>query len=72
MSKRKTAPDIDTFAVGPSCCKNFTHKDLCHHCVAHGLFSTALCFAKPTGAFMGSSYEQQAQTLGEVISKTIT
>lgn len=47
MTQRRQAQEIDTFAIGPSVCGNFTHKDLCHACVAKGLFARAICFTQP-------------------------
>ena len=67
MSKKKNTPDTDTYAIGPSVCKNFTNKDLCHYCVANRIYGTSLCFARPTGSIVGNEDEQRLQMLTEVI-----
>lgn len=68
MSNKQKAQEIDTYAIGPSVCKNFTNKDLCHYCVAKGLYSTSICFARPTGSINTvKDDEQKARTLAEVI-----
>jgi|GEM_PF-2904570 len=70
MSPRKVKPtqEIDTYAIGPSVCKHFTNKDLCHYCVAKGLYSTSICFVRPTGSINTvKDDEQKARTLAEVI-----
>lgn len=56
---KKSAPDIDTFAIGPSVCKNFTNRDVCHYCVAKGIYNTSLCFARPTGKINTVENEQE-------------
>lgn len=50
MKKNRPAPEIDTFVIGPSVCRNFANKDLCHYCVSKSLFRTAICFARPAGS----------------------
>ena len=66
MSK-KNIPDTDTFAIGPSVCKNFTNRDVCHYCVAKGMYSTSLCFARPTGSVTVKEDEQGLRTLAEIV-----
>lgn len=68
MSPRKEKPtqEIDTYAIGPSVCKHFTNKDLCHYCVAKGLYSTSICFARPSGS-INTVKDDEARTLAEVI-----
>lgn len=68
MSPRKVKPtqEIDTYAIGPSVCKHFTNKGLCHYCVAKGLYSTSICFARPSGS-INTVKDDEARTLAEVI-----
>lgn len=68
MSPRKVKPtqEIDTYAIGPSVCKHFTNKDLCHYCVAKGLYSTSICFARPSGS-INTVKDDEARTLAKVI-----
>jgi recombinational DNA repair protein RecR len=68
MSKKQQAQEIDTYAIGPTVCKNFTNKDLCHFCVAKGMYSNYICFARPTGSINTvKDDEQKMRTLAEVI-----
>ncbi len=69
MSPRKVkqTQEIDTYAIGPSVCKNFTNKDLCHYCVAKGMYSNSICFARPTGSINTVKDDEKARTLAKVI-----
>ena len=67
MSNKQKAQEIDTYAIGPSVCKNFANKDLCHYCVAKGMYSTSLCFVRPTGSVAGANDEQTLRTFAETI-----
>ena len=63
MKKKQAPEEIETFTIGPSCCGNFSgSKDLCHQCVASGIFHKAICFARPDRP-KGTDYEQQREQL---------
>lgn len=67
---RKKQTDMDTFVIGPSVCKGFSpSKDLCHLCVAKGMYVRAICFSRPTGSVHGIENERkQLQAVEEVFS----
>ena len=67
---RKKQTDMDTFVIGPSVCKGFSlAKDLCHLCVAKGMYVRAICFSRPTGSVHGIENERkQLQAVEEVFS----
>ena len=64
--KKTRESEIDTFVIGPAVCKNFTNKDLCQYCVAKGIYSNSICFARPTGS-INTVKDGEARTLAEVI-----
>lgn len=70
MTKKRQS-DIDTFVIGPSCCKGFSpSKDLCHICVAKGMYVRAICFSRPTGSVHGVENERkQLQAVEEVFDR---
>lgn len=67
--KKSRESEIDTFVIGPTVCKNFTNKDLCHYCVAKGMYSNSICFARPTGSINTVKDDEKARTLAEVIGR---
>ncbi len=68
---RKKQEEFDTFVIGPSVCRGFSpSKDLCHICVAKGIYVRAICFSRPTGSVHGVENERkQLQAVEEVFNR---
>ncbi|MBR2392216.1 MAG: hypothetical protein IKA93_01405 [Elusimicrobiaceae bacterium] len=71
MRKKGPPPEVETFIVGPSCCGSFsTGKDLCHQCIAKGLYKSAICFTPPALSKNGADHEEDFLQLFDNGAKT--
>lgn len=67
MRRKKQPMEIDTYTIGPSVCKNFADKELCHGCVAKGLFKKSICFIRPAGSVTVKNDDDQLRAFTEAV-----
>lgn len=67
MKKKLSMTEIDTYIEGPRACGRFDPaRDLCHGCVANGLYGRSICYLSP-GASNTVDYEKkQLRALAEI------